>query len=56
MLDENGILLYNAVALACVTILAGEFKFWPLVFLWFLFRIKVKVIYEEENEDGNTAN
>ena len=27
MLDENDILLYNAVALVCVTILAGVLKF-----------------------------
>ena len=56
MLDEYGILLYNAVTLACVTILAEEFKFWPLIFLWFLFRIKVEVIYDEENENGDTVN
>ena len=51
MLDENDILLYNAVALICVTILAGVLKFWPLIFLWFLFRIKVKIVYEDENGD-----
>lgn len=54
MLDENDILLYNAVALVCVTILAGVLKFWPLMFLWFLFRIKVKIVYEDENEERTT--
>lgn len=51
MLEENDILLYNAVALVCVTVLAGVLKFWPLIFLWFLFRIKVKIVYEDENEN-----
>lgn len=54
MLDENDILLYNAVALVCVTILAGVLKFWPLMFFWFLFRIKVKIVYEDENEERTT--
>lgn len=53
MLDENDILLYNAVALVCVTILAGVLKFWPLILLWFLFRIKVNIVYEDEDEDEN---
>lgn len=52
MMDYSDILLYNSAVLFCVTILAVTSKLWFLVFLWFLFRIRIKIEYEDDEEQS----